>query len=135
LAEITLQAVVSSIPNATGFIEGELEAVGCPIKTQMQIDVAVDEVFTNIASYAYGDEGGSATIRFEFDPETRTVEITFTDSGVPFDPMTMKDPDVTLSAEERPIGGLGIFLEKKTMDSVSYQYRDGQNQLTIRKKI
>lgn len=135
MEEITLQAEKQNIPKVIEFIDGKLEELACPMKAQMQIDVAVDEMFTNISSYAYGEQGGTATVRFGFDEETRTVRIDFSDSGVPFDPLQREDPDVTLSVEDRPIGGLGIYLVKKTMDRVDYRYSDGYNQLTIYKKI
>ena len=135
MKEITLAAKLENIPVVTEFIEGELEAVGCPMKAQLQIDVAIDEVFTNIASYAYETGDGSAVVRFEFDEDTRIVCITFIDNGVPFDPLSMEEPDVTLPAEKRQVGGLGIFLVRKTMDDVKYEYRDGRNVLSIYKKI
>ena len=132
---MTLKATVDGIPVVTAFIDELLEALDCSIKAQMQIDVAVDELLCNIARYAYGDGEGDATVRFEFDEETRMASITFVDRGVPFDPLQKADPDVTLSAEEREIGGLGIFMVKKTMDKVEYSNEDGCNILTIRKRI
>ena len=135
MREMTFNAVIESIPEVTAFIDAELEAVDCGIKAQTQLDVAVDEVFTNIASYAYGGASGSATVRFDFDEASRVASVTFVDSGVPFDPTKREDPDVTLSAEERQIGGLGIFLVKKTMDDMRYAREDGKNVLTIIKKI
>ena len=105
------------------------------MKAQMQIDVAVEELFVNIASYAYQPGVGSATVRLETEQEPLTVAITFIDRGVPYDPLAKADPDVTLSAEEREIGGLGIYMVKKSMDGMAYQYKDGQNILTIRKKL
>ena len=135
MQELTLPAVMESIPKVTAFIDGALEALDCPMKAQMQIDVAVDELFSNIVRYAYGDGMGDATVRFSFDEQERAAEITFLDSGVPFDPLAKADPDVTLTVEEREIGGLGIFLVKKTMDSLAYRYEDGKNVLTLRKRI
>lgn len=135
MKEMSFEAVLTNIPEVTAFIDAELEAVDCGIKTQMQLDVAIDELFTNISSYAYGTEVGVATVRFDFDEQTRMASVTFIDTGVPFDPTRRSDPDITLSAEERPIGGLGIYLVKKTMDDVSYRWEDGKNILTIRKKV
>lgn len=132
---ITLAATVENIAKVTAFLEQELEARDCPVKAAMQISVAADEIVTNIAMYAYTPGSGDVTVTFAFDAETRTAEITFMDSGTPFDPLKKADPDVTLSAEEREIGGLGIFLVKKTMDEVLYRREDGRNILTIRKKI
>ena len=132
---LTLKAVLDNIPKVTAFIEEQLEAADCPMKAQMQIDMAVDELFSNIAHYAYGDATGDAAVSFEFDPQTRMVSVTFEDSGVPYDPLKKTDPDVSLSAEEREVGGLGIFLVKKTMDAMEYKRQNDRNVLTIRKKI
>lgn len=135
MKEITLKARKDELPALTQFIDGELEQLGCPFKAQMQLDMAMDELFSNIALYAYPSSEGSATIRFEYDPDQKTVSITLIDQGLPYDPLKKPDPDVTLNAEERTIGGLGIFLVKKTMDDMSYRYENGQNVLTIRKTI
>ena len=130
-----MKATLESIPEATAFIDGELEALDCPMKAQMQIDVAIDELFGNIAHYAYPDGTGDATVRFDFDAAERMARISFVDGGVPFDPLKQTDPDVTLSAEDRAVGGLGIFLVKKTMDKVEYRYENGMNITTIHKHI
>lgn len=135
MAELTLKASVGNLDQVLAFVDAELEKLDCSIKAQMQIDVAVEELFVNIASYAYVPGEGDATIRVETIPETHEVAITFLDSGVPYDPLAKPDPDVTLSAEERQIGGLGIFMVKKSMDDMKYEYRDGQNILMIVKKV
>ena len=133
--EMTVEATVENIPAVTDFVNAELEALGCSMKTQMQIDIAIDELFGNIAHYAYDPSVGPATVRVEVDDDPLSVVITFIDHGKPYDPLSRTDPDVTLSAEEREIGGLGVFLVKKTMDDVSYEYRNGQNILKIKKTI
>ncbi len=135
MKELTLDAKVENIPALTAFVDEWLEGLDCPIRAQMQIDVAVDEIFSNIAQYAYGPEGGSARILLEFDAADRTARITFIDGGVAYNPLAKADPDVTLSAEERDIGGLGIFLVKKTMDAMAYRREDNRNMLTIHKRI
>lgn len=135
MKELTLDAKLENISPLTAFVDEWLEGLGCPIKAQMQIDVAVDEIFSNIAQYAYGPEGGSAVIRLEFDPADRMAKISFIDSGMAYDPLSKADPDVTLSAEEREIGGLGIFLVKKTMDALKYRREGNRNMLTIHKRI
>ena len=132
---LTLPAKVESITAAVAFLEQELEALGCPEKQKMQISVATDEIVTNIAMYAYAPGSGELTVCFAFDEEHRAAEITFIDEGIPFDPLKKEDPDVTLSAEKRQIGGLGIFLVKKTMDGMEYRRENGCNILTIRKRI
>jgi len=134
LQSITLDATVANIETVTDFVNGLLEASDCPMKAQIQIDVAIDELFCNIASYAYGDEVGQATVTAGYNEEKKQFELTFIDSGLPYNPLEKEDPDVTLKAEDREIGGLGIFLVKNTMDDVSYQYVDGKNMLTIIKK-
>ena len=105
------------------------------IWAQMQIDLAIDEIFGTIAHYAYPDQPGMATVRYDFDEASRLFSITFLDQGIPFDPLKQIDPDTSLGVEEREIGGLGIFLVKKTMDDISYQYRDGCNILCLKKTI
>ena len=135
MKELNIEATLENISEVTDFVNSELEALGCPVKTQMQIDIAIDELFGNIAHYAYDPETGPATVRVEVEKEPLCVIITFIDNGIPFDPLAKKDPDTTLSAEEREIGGLGIFLVKKTMDDISYEYKNGQNILRIKKTI
>ena len=133
--ELTIDATVENISKVTDFVNEQLEAYDCNMKAQMQIDVAIDELFSNIAHYAYDPDVGPATVRVETLENPLSVIITFIDNGKPYDPLEKIDPDVTLSAEERDIGGLGIFLVKKTMDDVSYEYKNGQNILTIKKNI
>ena len=135
MKEITMEAVVANIEKMTAFVDEVLEEAGCPLKKQLQIDVAVDEIFSNISKYAYPEGTGTATLQVEITEDPRTAEVTFIDSGIPFDPMKEMEPDVTLSAEERKIGGLGIYLVQKTMDGMSYEYVDGKNILRICKNI
>ena len=135
MKELKLAATVENIEVVTDFVNEQLEALDCPMKAQMQIDVAIDELFGNSAHYAYNPEVGDATVRVEVIDDPLAVIITFIDNGVPYDPLAKADPDVTLSAEEREIGGLGIFMVKKSMDDVTYEYKDGQNILKIRKNI
>lgn len=133
--ELTVNASVDAISIVTQFVDERLQELDCPIKAQSQIDIAIDEIVNNIASYAYAPDEGDLTVLFEADEAQRKAAITFIDSGIPFNPVEMKDPDVTLGVEERGIGGLGIYLVKKTMDDVIYQYGDGKNILRIEKKI
>ena len=135
MKEITLPAIIESISRVTAFVDEQLEALDCPMKAQMQIDVAIDELFGNIARYAYAPGTGEAAVRFDFDADTRTVSITFLDSGIPFDPLARAAPDINAPAEARAVGGLGIYLVRKTMDRVDYRYADGKNILTIQKHI
>ena len=128
-------AKTDSLSDVLAFIEQRLETFGCSMKLQIAICVAIEEVFVNVAHYAYKDGNGNVEFNISFDEETRLVTFKMTDSGVPFDPLKKEDPDVTLSAEDRKIGGLGIFITKKTMDEVSYVYENGKNILTMIKKI
>ena len=135
MKEITLKAVTGNIPQVIAFVEEQLETVACPLRAQMQIDVAVDELFSNISRYAYAPETGEATVRFTYDEMEKAVLITFIDSGVPFNPLERSAPDTHVPLERRSIGGLGIHLVRKTMDGMEYEYKDGKNILTIRKLI
>lgn len=133
MREMTLSAIVDNIGVVTGFINAELARMGCPGKTVCQIDIAIDELFGNIARYGYGPEAGPVTVRFEASDAPRGAIITFIDRGIPYNPLSAKAPDVTLGARERPIGGLGVYMVKKSMDGVDYAYEGGCNRLSIRK--
>lgn len=135
MKELTIPATVENIEKVTEFVNSQLEEINCPIKAKMQIDIAIDELFGNIAHYAYKPETGPATVRVEVTETPISVIVTFIDHGIPYDPLKKDDPDVTLSAEERAIGGLGIFMVKKTMDEITYEYKDGQNILSTRKDL
>ncbi len=135
MKELNISATVENIAAVTAFIDEQLEELDCPMKTQLQVDVAIDELFGNIAHYAYNPEIGAATVRVEVTENPLSVVITFIDNGVPYDPLAKADPDITLSAEERQIGGLGIYMVKKSMDDISYEYKNGQNILRIKKHI
>ena len=135
MKELTLMATVENIAVVTDFVNEQLEAVDCPPKVQIQIDIAIDEIFGNIAHYAYHPQAGEATVRVEILGDPGAAVLTFMDRGIPYDPLKNQDPNTGLSAEERDIGGLGIFMVKKTMDEMRYEYKDGQNILTIRKTL
>ena len=112
MKELELEALTDNLPQVISFVDEQLEAADCPMKIQMQIDIAVEEIFVNIAHYAYNPDVGTAKVRVEVLGEPPAVDITFIDNGIPYDPLAKADPDVTLSAEERQIGGLGIFMVK-----------------------
>ncbi|MBO4872469.1 MAG: ATP-binding protein [Lachnospiraceae bacterium] len=135
LQEMEIDAVKENLAEVHAFVNEHLEAAGCPLKVKRQIDLAVEEIFINIASYAYAPEKGKATVRVEVSEDPVAATVTFTDRGIPYDPLAKEDPDISLSAEEREIGGLGIFVTKKLMDDVSYTYKDGQNILTLTKNL
>lgn len=131
MTERTFPADSAVLPEVMSFVEEELEKIDCSMKASMQITVSVEEIFVNIANYAYGSEKGEAKIAI--DEENGKVIISFVDNGTPFNPLEREAPDITLSAQERSIGGLGIFMVRKTMDDVSYEYKDGRNIFTISK--
>ena len=135
MKELRIKASLDNLDDVLAFVDQELEGADCPMKAMMQIDLAVEEIFVNIASYAYAPGTGEALIRIDIAGEPRYAEICFRDSGVPYDPLAKDDPDLTLSADQRDIGGLGIFMAKKSVDDIRYDYLDGHNILTIRKYI
>lgn len=133
MKELTLAATLENIDAVTDFVNEQLELLDCPMKAQMQINIAIDEIFSNIARYAYAPGSGDATVRVETVSDPPAVMITFIDAGTPYNPLTKEDPDTTLSAEEREIGGLGIYMVKKSMDAMEYAFEDGCNKLSIKK--
>ena len=135
MAEKTFDAVVDQLDEVLAFVTDQLDQLDCPPKHRIQIEVAVEELFVNIASYAYRPGTGTADVTVEAFDNPKAVEITFRDSGVPYGALAKQDPDISLSADDRQIGGLGIFMVKKTMDDMRYEYKDNQNVLTIRKVI
>ena len=132
---LEIDARIENLDQVMGFVDGILEENDCPMKEMMQIDVAVEEIFVNIAHYAYSPEVGKAVVSASFDSEHAIISVSFEDKGIPFNPLNKEDPDVSLSAEDRKIGGLGIFMVKKSMDDVLYERKDGKNILTLVKKI
>jgi anti-sigma regulatory factor (Ser/Thr protein kinase) len=135
MKQIKVKADTAELDNVLSFADTILEELGCSVKAQMQIDIAIEEIFVNIAHYAYPEAEGEAVIYVEPGEGSSSVTITFEDEGLPYDPLKNEDPDITLSADDRPIGGLGIFMVKKSMDEVSYEYKDGNNRLTIKKSF
>lgn len=135
MKELTIEAATENIEKVTDFVLAELEQLDCPVKAHTQIAIVIDELFGNIARYAYTPDIGQATVQVEVEDNPLSVIITFIDHGVPFNPLEQAEPDTHASAKERAIGGLGIYLVKKTMNLVEYEYRDGQNILKIKKNI
>ncbi|MBP5555279.1 MAG: ATP-binding protein [Lachnospiraceae bacterium] len=135
MRELSVEALVENLDKVIAFVDEELDRLETSVKIRTQIDIAVEELFVNIAHYAYNPQTGPATVRVEVEQDPLAISITFIDKGVPYDPLAKADPDVTLSADEREIGGLGIFMVKKSMDSIDYEYKDGQNILHIKKII
>ena len=149
---LKILAVVDNLAQVLENVDAQLEMENCPMKIQMQVDIAVEELFVNIANYAYTPDTGDADILIETlntcpipeeyrkglsekDLKGKWLRITLSDSGVPFDPLQKDDPDISLSAQERRVGGLGIFMVKKSMDHMYYEYKDGKNPISIIKKL
>ena len=130
----TFPAKTEALTDILGFVEEVLEGYECPMKIQMGVCVAIEEVFVNVAHHAYGDGEGDVTLGIGLDADSGVMTFRLADRGVPFDPLKKPDPDITLSAQEREVGGLGIFITKKTMDTVTYAYENGENILTMTKK-
>lgn len=133
--EQEFNAVKEELPNIITLLETELDKYGASLKTTTQLTVAVEEIFINIANYAYGDNQGICKFSLNYKENLRELTITFEDNGKPFNPLAKEDPDVTLSAEDRQIGGLGIYIVKKTMDEVTYSYENDKNILKLKKVI
>ena len=128
--ELTIKPTENSVGEVTEFVEDILLQNDFPFKTIAQVNVAIDEILSNIVFYSGAD---SATVSCTLEPNEVIIE--FSDNGKPYDPTKNEDPDLTLSVDEREIGGLGIFMVKKTMDDISYEYKDNKNILTIKKGI
>lgn len=135
MKKFTVNASTDNLPEVLEFIDAELEAVSAGMKTQFQIDLAVEEIYANIAHYAYAPDSGNLTIQFDVYGEPPLAEIQFTDGGKQYNPLDNPDPDITLTAEDREIGGLGVLMVKKSMDVVEYRFQDNKNILTIKKYL
>ena len=131
--KLELDTHIENVDILTDTINEVLDGLSCPRKARTQIDIALDELFSNISHYAYGAKVGRAYVSIDPASDGKGVSITLEDEGVPFNPLEREDPDVTLGVQERAIGGLGIFLVRRTMDDMRYEYRDGRNRLTITK--
>ena len=132
MKEITVDAMIENMNTVTAFVDDFLDQIACPMKSRIQINIVIDEIFGNICHYAYKDSVGAVTVRVESGNTPKAVFLTFTDNGIPYNPLDTEDPDITLSSEERKIGGLGIYLVKKNMDEMKYEY---VNQQKIWEKI
>ena len=135
MKELTVDADRKNLLAVQAFIDEELEGADCPMATQITIDVAVEELFVNIADYAYDGKTGKVTVQVSMHENPASAVITFIDSGKPYDPLAKPDPDVTLAAKDRKKGGLGIFMVKNSMDDMRYEYKDGKNVLTLVKNL
>lgn len=135
MQERTLDATIENIEAVTAFVNTQLEALDCPQKALRQIDIAIDELFSNIARYAYRPDVGPVTVRVEVEKEPLSVILTFIDRGVPFDPLQTETPDLTSDVEAREPGGLGLYIVKHSMDEITYTRENGQNILRVKKSM
>ena len=131
--ELLIEAKVENLPAVNEFVASLLEPFNCPVKVQLQLDLVVEEIFVNIAHYAYGGQVGQAVVQGKVLSEPAGLELVFIDQGQPYDPLSREEPDIDQCVEERAVGGLGIYLVKKNMDEVHYDYQQGKNILTLRK--
>ena len=135
MKEITVDATIENMNTVTAFVDDFLDQIACPMKSRIQINIVIDEIFGNICHYAYKDSIGAVTVRVESGNTPKAVFLTFTDNGIPYNPLETEDPDITSSSEERKIGGLGIYLVKKNMDEMKYEYMNQQNRLWMEKRL
>ena len=135
MKEITVDAMIENMNTVTAFVDDFLNQIACPMKSKIQINIVIVEIFGNICHYAYKDSVGAVTVRVESGNTPKAVFLTFTDNGIPYNPLDTEDPDITLSSEERKIGGLGIYLVKKNMDEMKYEYVNQQNRLWMEKRL
>lgn len=135
MQDITLQASDDTLYTVLDAIEAHLCRNGCPDEVRTELLISVEEIYVNIAHYAYGGKAGEATVQMEVTQDPRICRVVFRDRGVPYNPLEKEDPDLSLSAEEREIGGLGIYMVKQYMDKIEYRYEDGCNILTIEKLL
>jgi anti-sigma regulatory factor (Ser/Thr protein kinase) len=124
-------ADIKSVPAMMNFVDAFIKNL--PEKAAYNVRLSCEEVILNIVSYAYPGGDGQLDMSWEDDTERGLLNVTFEDSGVPFNPLQKEEPDLTIPMRERKIGGLGIMMVRKLMDEVRYAYVDGKNRLTITK--
>ncbi len=135
MKECVLEAKIDNIYKLADFLEEQLSKLKVSMAEDMKINLVMEELFVNIANYAYAPKTGICTIRAEVFPEENAIALTFIDRGIPFNPLKRKDPDVTLSAKERRVGGLGIYMAKREVDEIIYRREGGQNILWLKKRF
>ena len=133
VSEIKLPALIENSADAVEFVSQALTEMKAPTPAKISLITAVEEIFSNIAFYAYGEETGDARIVMDTGYDGCSLTLTFIDSGIAYNPLAKEDPDVTMALKDRPIGGLGILIVKKTMDETHYSRVDDENRFTIKK--
>ncbi len=131
--DVTVKSTIDQLEVVTSMINSFLDLYDCPKRTKHQICVVIDELFSNIANYAYDPAVGDVHVAVRYLANPAAIEITFTDFGQQFNPVQSVDPDISLPAEARDAGGLGIMMVKKLMDGIRYEYKNEQNILTVKK--
>ena len=135
MQELNIEAKIENLDEVNDFVQNSIAGCECSKKSIMQLGVIVEEIFVNIASYSYPDKVGTATVQTEIQDNPLAITLTFIDNGIKYNPLANDDPDLDLPAEEREIGGLGIFLVKSMVEEISYQYFEGKNILTLTKNL
>ena len=136
MIEREFSAKINELPNVISFVENELKKYEFSFKIISQLNLVVEELFVNVASYAYKDKNdGKCKITIDYDKDKQEVKLSMEDNGIKFNPLEKEDSDTTLSVEDRPIGGLGILLVKKNMDNIEYKYEDNKNILILSKNV
>ena len=134
MKELKVKAIDENLTEVLDMVENFLEGQ-CSQEVKNEILISIDELFINIAHYAYGEEVGDAAIRLELLAQPKRLKITMIDQGIPFNPLEKEDPDIDLTLEERKIGGLGIFMVKDYMDHLEYFYQNNSNTLILEKNL
>ena len=135
MKEITVKSTVDSIETVTEFVEELLAPIDCPMKPKMLVSIAIDELLSNIVRYAYAPEVGDIVISTDISEDPLCITITFTDTGIAYNPLEHESPDTSLSVENREIGGLGIFITKNIIDEITYSHENNKNILTVKKYL
>ena len=136
MSEKEFGAKREELPNVFTFIENELKKLTSDSKIINQFHLIAEEIFVNIVDYAYKfKEPGTCKIKIDYEKDLQEVRLIFEDNGMEFNPLEKEEPDTSLSADERPIGGLGIMLVKKNIDNIEYKYENKKNILILIKKM
>ena len=130
---IKTEANESNLDKILDYVSAKFEEAGASPKVITELAIAVEEIYINVAHYAYKPDTGPATVKVDIDKENRVGTVTISDNGKPYNPLEREDPDITASAEDRPIGGLGILMTKKLVDEAEYEYKDNQNVMKLKK--
>ena len=133
MRELNVEANDENLSVVLGFVDEVLESAG--FMPEVKISVALEEMYVNVAHYAYAPKTGRIRISAGVLDDPKRLVIILEDGGVPFNPLDKKDPDTSLDTSTRPIGGLGIFMTKKIMDKMEYERRDGKNIVTLTKNL